>query len=88
VVHRLHIEDILLHPRGLELVFLLVVQEVVDGVLQLAAVVTALRGDGLTEGVSYNIVVRRLMSWPHVTADHLGPVEDLHDVPELQPSSM
>jgi hypothetical protein len=39
----------------------------VDGVLQLAAVVTALRGDGLTEGVSYNIVVRRLMSWPHDT---------------------
>jgi hypothetical protein len=86
MVNHLHLVNILLHPRGLELVLLLVRREVVDGVLQLDVVVTAPGGDGLPGGVSHNIVVRCPISWTCVPADHLGPMEDLHNGLELHSS--
>jgi hypothetical protein len=85
VVQHLHPRDILLHPRGLELV-LPVGQEVVDEVLHLASVATTPRGDGLPGYVSHNITIRCPVGWPRMPVDHLGPVQDLHDGMELHPS--
>jgi hypothetical protein len=37
------------------------------------------RGDGLLGGDSHSITVRCSIGWPYVHADHLRPLEDLHD---------
>jgi hypothetical protein len=42
-------------------------------------------GDGLLGGINHNIAVRCLEDWPCVLANHLGPVEDIHDGSELHP---
>jgi hypothetical protein len=58
VVYHLHPGDIPFQPVGLELIFLLVGQEVVDRVLQPALVATDPRCDGLLGGLSNSITVR------------------------------
>jgi hypothetical protein len=77
VVYHLHPGDILLHPKGLELVLLSLRQETVDGVLQLILVVMALRSDGLPGGVSHNITDRCSEGWPLVPTKDPRPREDL-----------
>jgi hypothetical protein len=61
---------------------------VVNRVLQLATVTTTPRGDGLSGDVSQNIAIRCSIGWPCVPADHLGPLEDLHDNLEFHPPWM
>jgi hypothetical protein len=56
MVHHLHPGDILLHPIGLELILLPIGQEAVDEVLQLTLVAMDPRGDGLSGGISHNVV--------------------------------
>jgi hypothetical protein len=76
VVHHLHRGDILLHPRGLELILLPVGQEAVDGVLQPTLVATDSQGDGLPGGVSDSVVARRFESWSLVSTEDSRPEED------------
>jgi hypothetical protein len=85
VVYHFHSGDILLHPRGLELVFLSLRQEAVDGILQLILVATAPRSDGLLGGVSHRITNRCSEGWHLVPIEDLGPGEDLCDGFELYP---
>jgi hypothetical protein len=85
VVNHLHPGDILLHPRGLELVLLPLRQEVIDGVLQLILVEMAPRSDGLPSGVSHNITDRCSEGSPLVPVEDLGPREDLCDGLEFHP---
>jgi hypothetical protein len=85
VVYHLHHGDILLHPRGLELVLLPLRQEAVDGVLQLALVEMAPRSDGLPGGISHNITDRCSKGCPLVPTENPGPREDLCDGLEFHP---
>jgi hypothetical protein len=85
VVYHLHPGDILLHPRGVELVLLSLRQEAVDGVLELTLVATAPRSDGLPGGVSHNITDRCSEGWPLVSAEEPRLGEDLCDVLEFHP---
>jgi hypothetical protein len=65
--------DILLHPRGLELVLPSLRQEVVDGVLQLNLVAMAPRSDGMPGGVSHIITDRCSEGWPLVRVEDPEP---------------
>jgi hypothetical protein len=85
VVYHLHLGDILLHPKGLELVLLSLRLEAVDGALQLTLVATAPRSDGLPGGVSHNITDRCSEGWPLMPAEDPGPREDLCDSFEFHP---
>jgi hypothetical protein len=85
VVYHLHPGDILLHCKGLESALLLLMQEAVDGVLQLSLVATALRSDGLPGGVSHNITDRCSEGWPLVHAEDPRPREDLYNCLEFHP---
>jgi hypothetical protein len=85
VVYHLHPGDILFHPRGLELALLSLIQEAVDGVLQLILVATAPRSDGLLGGVSHIITDRCSEAWLLVPAEDPGPKEDLCDGFEFHP---
>jgi hypothetical protein len=85
VVYHQHPRDVLLHPRGLELVLLLVGQEAVDRVLQLALMAMAPRSDGLPCVVSHNITSRCSEGWPMVPTDDPRPREDVYDGLEFHP---
>jgi hypothetical protein len=56
---------------------------VVDEVLYLMVVGVVLASDGLPSSIGYNIIARCSEGWSGVPADHVGPMEDLHDFPEL-----
>jgi hypothetical protein len=88
VVHHLHPRDILLHPKGLELILLPIGQEVVDGVLQLTFVATDPRCDGLPGGVSISVAVRGPKSWSLVSTEDSGSKEDLCNCFDLHPPWM
>jgi hypothetical protein len=83
VMGHLNPEDISPHPGSLEIILLPLRQKVVYGVLQLTVVHAVPCGDGLPSSVNYIIAARCSESWSHVPIDHSGPIEDLHDDPEL-----
>jgi hypothetical protein len=85
VVYHLHPGDILFHPAGLELIFLLLGQEVVDRVLQPALVATDPRCDSLLGGISNNIAVRSPESRSMVSVEDSGCEENLCDGLEFHP---
>jgi hypothetical protein len=85
VVYHLHPGDIPFHPVGLELIFLLIGQEVVDRVLQPVLVAMNPQCDGLPGGISNSIAARSPESWSHVTAEDSGSEENLCDGLELHP---
>jgi hypothetical protein len=88
VVYHLHPGDILLHPIGLELIFLPVGKEVVDGVLQLTLVAMNPQCDGLLGGISNSITVRGPEGWSLVSAEDSESEENLCDGFELHPPWM
>jgi hypothetical protein len=85
VVYHLHLRDILLHPVGLELIFLPVGQEVVDGVLQSTLVASDPRYDGLPSGIGNINAVRGPKSWSLVSVEDSGSEENIYDGFELHP---
>jgi hypothetical protein len=52
---------------------------VVDGVLQLIMISTAVGGDCLPCSVSYYILASGSEGWSPVSAEHIGSTKDLHD---------
>jgi hypothetical protein len=85
VMSHLHSRDIGPHPRSLELVLLPLRQRVIDGILQLAVMRAVPCGDSLPCSINYNIATRCSESWTHMPPDHIGPIEDLHECPQLFP---
>jgi hypothetical protein len=83
-----HPGDILLHPIGLELIFLPIGQEVVNGVQQPTLVAMDPQCDGLPGGVSNSITVRGPKSWSLVFAEDSGSEEDHYNSFELHPPLM
>jgi hypothetical protein len=79
VVYHLHPRDIPFYPVGLELIFLPVGQEVVDGVLHLTLVAMDPRCDGLPGGIGNSIAVRGPESWSLVLVEDSGSEENLCD---------
>jgi hypothetical protein len=85
MVYHLHLGGILFHPVGLELIFLLVGQEVVDRVPQSTLVATDPRCDGLPGGIGNSIAARGPESWSLMSAEDSGSEENLCDGLELYP---
>jgi hypothetical protein len=85
VLYHLHPGDILLHPKGLELILFPVGQEVVDGVLQPTLVATDPRCDDLPGSIGNSIAARGPESWSLVSAEDSGSEENLCDGFELHP---
>jgi hypothetical protein len=79
VMHHKHPGNIGLDPRNLELVFLPLWWQVVDGVPQLIMISSAVGGDRLPCGVSYCILVSGPKGWSLVLAEHIGSTDDLND---------
>jgi hypothetical protein len=52
---------------------------VVDGVLHLVVMCAVIGGDCLPCSVNYNIIVSGSEGWTHVSANHIMPIEDLHN---------
>jgi hypothetical protein len=88
VVDHLNPRDGDLHLRRPELILLPLRQEVIDGVLQLAVMSAIPIGDGLPSSASHNITARCSECWLGVPANHIGPMEDLHNGPVLKPPWM
>jgi hypothetical protein len=78
-MHHKHPGNIGLDPRNLELVFLPLWLQVVDGVPQLIMISLAIGGDHLPCSVSYSILVSGPKGWSLVSAEHNGSTVDLHD---------
>jgi hypothetical protein len=79
VVHHKHPGNIGLDPRNLELVFLPLWQQVIDGVPQLVMISAAIGGDRLPCNVSYCILMSGPKGWTLVSAEHIRSADDLHD---------
>jgi hypothetical protein len=78
-MHHKHPGNISLDPRNLELVFLPLWSQVVDGVPQLIMISSTVGGDRLPCSVSYCILVSGPEGWSLVSAEHIGSTDDLHD---------
>jgi hypothetical protein len=78
-MHHKHLGNIGLDPRNLELIFLPLWQQVIDGVLQLAMISATIGGDHLPCSVSYCILASGPEGWTHMSAKHIGSADDLHD---------
>jgi hypothetical protein len=79
LMHYKHPGNIGLDPRNLELVFLPLWYQVVDGVPQLIMISSAVGGDRLSCSVSYYILVSGSEGWSLMSAEHIGSTDDLHD---------
>jgi hypothetical protein len=79
VMHHKHPGSIGLDPRNLELVFLPLWQQVIDGVPQLIMISAAAGGDLLPCSVGYCIHVTGPEGWTLVSGEHNRSVDDLHD---------
>jgi hypothetical protein len=73
------LHNIALDPRNLELIFLPLWQQVIDGVPQLVMISVAVGGDRLPCSVSYCILASGPESWTLVSAEHIESADDLHD---------
>jgi hypothetical protein len=78
-MHHKHPGNIGPGPRNLELVFLHLWYQVVDGVPQLVMISAAVGRDRLPCSVSYCILASGPEGWSLVSAEHIGSVVDLHD---------
>jgi hypothetical protein len=78
-MHHKHPGKIILDPRNLELVFLPLWQQVIDGVPQLVMISATVGGDRLPCSVSYCILVSGPEGWSLMSAEHIGSADDLHD---------
>jgi hypothetical protein len=85
VVYHLHLRDILLYPKGLELNLLPVGQDVVDRVLQPTLVATDPRRDVLSGCISNSIIARDPESWSLMSAEDSRSEENPYDGFELHP---
>jgi hypothetical protein len=79
VMHHKHPGNIGLDPRNIELVFLPLWYQVVDGVPQLIMISLAIGGDRLPCSASYCILVSFPEGWSLMSAEHIGSADDLHD---------
>jgi hypothetical protein len=79
VMHHKHPGNIILDPRNLELVFLPLWQQVIDGVPQLVMISAAVGDDRLPCSVSYCILVSGPEGWTLVSAGHIRSADDLHN---------
>jgi hypothetical protein len=79
VMHHKHPGNIGPGPRNLELVFLHLWYQVVDGVPQLVMISAVVGRDRLPCSVSYCILASGPEGWSLVSAEHIGSVVDLHD---------
>jgi hypothetical protein len=78
-MHHKHLRNIDLDPINLELVFLPLWQQVIDGVPQLIMIFAAVGGDCLPCSVGYCILVSGPEGWTLVSAEHIRTTDDLHD---------
>jgi hypothetical protein len=78
-MHHKHPGNISLDPRNLELVFLPLRQQVIDGVPQLVMISAVVGGDHLPCSISYYIRVSGPEGWTLVTAEHIRSADDFLD---------
>jgi hypothetical protein len=78
-MHHKHPRNIGLNSRNLELVFLPLWQQVIDGVPQLIMISAAVGGDRLPCSISYCILASGPEGWTLVSTEHIGSADDLHD---------
>jgi hypothetical protein len=79
VMHHKHRGNIGPDPRNIELVFLPLWYQVVDGVPKLVMISTAVGGDCPPCSVSCYILVSGPEGWSLVSAEHIGSADDLHN---------